>query len=43
MGLAAGFLPLKGWAGDDEDDKRPSASSTSAAVLASAGLSNRWS
>ena len=34
MGLAAGFLPLKGWAGDDEDDKRPSASSTSAARCA---------
>ena len=40
-GLTAGLLPLKGWAGDGDDDKRPSASSTSVAVPASAGLSGQ--
>nr|MBP6319979.1 tryptophan 7-halogenase [Rubrivivax sp.] len=39
-GLTTGILPLKGWAGDD-DDKRPSASSTSAALPASTGLSGQ--
>ena len=40
-GLTTGILPLKGWAGDDEDDKIPSASSTSVAALASTGLSGQ--